>query len=69
MATNEQLDPAVREQPAYFRGREAFYSGVDVDDCPMRKGGARIAWLTGWYDGRTTYRLGAIFQRWNETWP
>ena len=64
------IPPAARDVLQYDEGRKAFDDGQDIDDCPYPPKNFsmyRIAWLTGWLDGRRWQRLGHLYEKhgWN----
>lgn len=62
-----------RSTPEYEAGKTAFASGIEEDDNPYPKGGntggQRMSWFSGYFDARTSKRLGPAFDRNGITFP
>jgi len=65
----ELIDNRVRRTMQYQEGVDAYTRELRPEDCPYKTGKKKLSWLCGWYDSRTTDRLGHIFKKYKIAWP
>ena len=62
------FDEGLRSTKEHRLGRMAYLKGEPEDACTFL-GDGRIAWFSGYFDERTSERVGHILEKYGLSWP